>query len=230
MAAGPTDGEMREEVTTVEDEEAEFLAYLAAATSKTSSIDVSVFLLPARSDFMAFQGYISLGMYQLPLYFSCETPGGRVRMSSIRGDCRLRALWKRGEWLNTGRLERSLDVGSFATELEDMLSSPLPPSLPPPAFKEGKTLRRTSITAPPAVYRQLLAELQAVGWANARDLSPRPPQGGAEDGLLTLTLAVQDSAGREHEVLVELPSHPSPSVWPRCRARLPPVEEEAGGG
>lgn len=77
-----------------------------------------------------------------------------------------------------------------------------------------------------------------MGWANARDLSPRPPQGGTEDGLqggaeeglLTLTLAVQDSAGREHEVLVELPSHPSPSVWPRCRARLPPVEEEAGGG
>lgn len=87
MAAGPTDGEMREEVTTVEDEEAEFLAYLAAATSKTSSIDVSVFLLPARSDFMAFQGYISLGVRAKTLARGRGRKAGGVRFTEAEFRC-----------------------------------------------------------------------------------------------------------------------------------------------
>lgn len=136
-----------------EDETTFFLASLAAATSTTTtttsgSAKAALSLLPASPDFMAFQGFMSLGVraldgemkgagnqgrswdkggwvgctlkknaaiqrnsihspvpqpHQLPLAFSCETPGGRVLLSSLRGDGRLRALWEQEGWLSRAR-------------------------------------------------------------------------------------------------------------------------------
>lgn len=235
-----------------EEEISFFLASLATATTTTSCSSssrtkkVTLSLLPASPDFMAFQGFVSLGPHQLPLAFSCETPGGRVLISSLRGDARLRALWEQGGWLSRTRLERCGDVASFSAELEDMLSTPpssfRPPALPralPDGRPDGRETKRSSsrsCTVPPSQYRQLLRELDALGWDCIHDISPSPSSrgpGGGEEGWMTLSICVLDAGGRKHEMMVDLPPHQSfsspPTTLPRCRVALPPIGKEGGG-
>uniref|UniRef100_A0A665T7W4 RING-type domain-containing protein n=1 Tax=Echeneis naucrates TaxID=173247 RepID=A0A665T7W4_ECHNA len=97
------------------------------------------------------------------------------------------------------RLQQSADLVSFMLELKTVMEVGL------------KSRPECSSIPPPQYYSQLISEMETLGWDKLLSIDTE---------FQTLRLKVQDSAGRQHILIIKLKSK-HPAEAPECSADLP---------